>query len=257
MENKIANTIDVSVAKLKETFNLTGKDLIIAYVILGIGIAVLLLSLGLFIMWIYYSWIRRGNSKGYTGEDITKYMFKTTKTKATVVSSFFYIKYWNFNKRKATHKLRPWTFKRKSLWTLMEASQQAYATTIRGTKGKQFWIIFRLPTLFKIIGVIGAALTFYFGMKGIESIDQATLTNWVWFSSAFAILLISYTFADAGKVFVLWKNVVPMLEDSGLTKMELKAINRIFFWRLVYSIVIVIVELAKTVFEVAQQANRN
>ncbi len=248
--NRIAKGLDS-----EGMFGLSGSSLVAAYIVIGFSIAVILLSIGLFTMWIYYSWIRRTNSKDFTGKTITEYMFKQAKVDVEVKKSWLYIKYWNYNKRRATHKLRPWTYNRQSIWTLMEAAQQAYATTIRQSKSKQFWMIFRLPNIFKGIGVIGSIGLFYLGLKGVPSGGDLALRDWIWVSLGLAVLFISYTIADAGRVFILWKNVVPLLKDSGLNEKELKAISRIYFWRLVYSVVVVILELIKTAIEISRQAN--
>jgi len=236
---------------------LTGNEEIIAWVIVGLSALTALLGLGLFIMWIYYSWIRRNNSKNYTGADITEYMFKKTGTNVEVKSAWMYIKYWNYNKRAGTHKLRPWTYNRKSIWTMMEASQQAYATTIRATKGKQFWLIFRIPSIFRIIGLLAGAGLIYLGVKDVTGLENLSLDNWVWIALGISAIFVGYVIADSGRVFVLWRNVVPLLKDSGLSDEELKAINRIFFWRLVYSLAIVIVELIKLVLKLADAASKN
>ena len=241
---------------------LTSTEEIITWVLIGFAALALLLTLLLGIMWIYYSWIKRSNSKDYTGKDITEYIFQKTGTEVEVVSAWMYLKYWNYNKRRNTHKLRPWTHNRKSIWTLMEASQQAYATSIRKDNAKQYWLIFRIPGILRFIGVIAGGLLFYMGLKGlgdgsINSIQDIELKNWIWIGLGTTVILLAYTIADVGRVFLLWKNVKPLLADSGLNEKELKAINRIFFWRLMYSLVIVIIELIKLALKVAQALNKN
>ena len=237
---------------------LTGSELTMAYVVFGFGALLLLLSLGIAIMWVYYSWIRRNNSKNYTGKEISEFIFKKAGMNPEIKSSFFYVKYWNLNKRKNTYRLRPWTMNRRSIWTMMEASQQAYASTIRETKGKTFWLIFRLPVILRVAGALVSALFIYLGLKTFDGgISNMNTKTWLLFSVAISVLLISYTIADVGKVYVLWKNIVPLLKDSGLDEKELKAINRIYFWRMVYAIVVVILEVIKLVVQLLNSKNAN
>lgn len=237
--------------------SLTTNEQIIFWIIVGFAGLVLLLSIGLFSMWIYYSWIRRNNSKNYTGKDITNHIFQKTGTNVEVKKSWFYIKYWNYNKKRGTHKLRPWTYDRRSIWTLMEASQQAYATSIRKEKGKQYWLIFRLPGIFRIIGLIAGIGLMYLGLKDVNNLDAITYGDWTWIGLGITVVFIGYVIADSGRVFVLWRSVTPLLKDSGLQESELKAINRIYFWRLVYSIAVVILELLKLILQIAEKYSRN
>ncbi len=231
---------------------LTSNEEIVFWIVIGISALLLLLSIGLFSMWIYYSWIKRNNSKNYTGEDITKFLFEKTGTNVEIKKSIFYAKYWNYNKRKGTHKLRPWTFSRRSVWTMMEASQQAYVTTIRKEKGKQFWWIFRLPFIFRLVGAIAGMALIYLGASKETDFNKWDFQNWLWIISGISVIFIGYTIADAGRVYVFWKNVVPLLKDSGLSEKELKAINRIYFWRLVYSVVAVILEIIKLIIRLTE-----
>lgn len=228
-----------------------------AYVFIAICVLagiVLLLSIGIAIMWIKYSLIERNNSKNWTGEDATKWIFnKTGMVNVEIKSSIFYMKYWNYNKRRGTYKLRPWTFNRRSIWTLMEAAQQAYASSIRATKGKTFWLLFRLPGIIRAIGVIGGIALMYLGLKD----STQDWSDWTLVAIGVIVIFISFLIAECGRLWVLWRNVPKLLKESGLTEAELKAINRIYFWRFVYSVAAVILEIVKLVLQIMSKYNNN
>ncbi|NQZ65853.1 MAG: zinc metallopeptidase [Mycoplasmatales bacterium] len=238
-------------------YKLSDSEQIIAIIIIILSALVFVLSIGLFSMWIYYSWIKRVNSQNYTGADLTKYIFDKTNTDVQIKNSWFYVKYWNYNKRKNTYRLRPWTYSRKSIWTMMEASQQAYVTTIRKEKGKQFWLIFRLPLLFRIIGGIGGISLIFLAIHDSNNLNDWDFGHWLLVIMGISIIFIGYTIADVGRVYVLWKNVLPVIKDSGLSNEELAAIKRIFFWRMIYSIVVVILEILKLIFRIAINSNKS
>lgn len=231
-----------------------------ALIILAIifGAAVFVVGMGLLIMWIKYSLIRRNNSANYTGRDLTEKLFAQNGQSHDIKSSFFYAKYWNHNKRRGTYKLRPWTHNRKSLWTMMEASQQAYATIIRESNPKTFWMAFRLP---QIVSLAGALIGFGFIAWGIYGVGLTTdLIDWNWgtwfkVSLGFSIALLALMYASIYRAYVLKKNVPPMLEGSGLSQEEIKIIKRIFNWALAYAVLNSILQLIKIAIDAKNENN--
>lgn len=228
---------------------------------LAIGIIVFILGFGLFVLWIRYSLVKRNNSLNYTGADVTGAIFNKTGINVEIKNSLFYSKYWNHNKKRGTYRLRPWTYSRKSIWTMMEASQQAYATTIRETDKAQFWIAFRLPQLVMSIGgLIGIALTFW-GVWAITSnnVDpySASWKTWSLIISGLSIIALSSIYATCWRAWCLKKNVVPLIKDLGFSEYELKAIQRIFNWAFLYSIANAILQTLRVILSIADSRNSN
>lgn len=236
-----------------ETFTGTQASILVAF--LGLTALMLFLTLMLAFLWIYYSMIRRNNSKNWTGRDMTEYVFNKAGMNVDIKSSFFYIKYWNYNKRKGTYRLRPWTHNRRSIWTLMEAAQQAWASSIRQERGKLFWLVFRLPFIWRVLGFVGAVVIFVLSLRGANFDDGLSTGRWIGIAAGVSVLFIGYLIADAGRIFYIKKNVVPFIRDCGLEEREIKAINRIYLWRLIYSVAAVIIELIKLALKIANEVN--
>ena len=208
---------------------------------IAVGAITFVLGIGLFVMWIKYSWIEKENSLNYSGKDLTEKIFSENNINVEIKRSLFYSKFWNHNKRKQTYRLRNWTYDRRSIWTMMEASQQAYATTIRETNKKQFWIAFRIPQLVMMFGgLLGVGLTAW----GIHTIaTEATSikegANWKTYSLiiiGMSVLFAASIYATCWRAWCLKKNVLPLIQNIGFNQHELKAIQRIFNWAFLYSI---------------------
>ena len=224
-----------------------------------VGLLTTVAGLGLFVMWIKYSWIKRSNSQNYTGADLTNVMFQNEGQNYEIRSSFFYLKFWNHNKRRNTYKLRPWTHDRRSVWTMMEASQQAYASIIREKHPKTFWTAFRLPRLVSMGGAIIGVGIMVWGIKA--AVDLGSLENWnfeAWLkvSIGISVVLVSVAYATVYRAYVLKKNVVPLLEKTGLNQYELDSIQKIFNWALVYAIANAIWQTIRIVGEVLDKSGK-
>jgi len=219
----------------------------------------LLIGLAYTLHWIYYSWIKRNNSRGINGGDITQELFNKKGINASIKSSFFYIKYWNHNKRLDRHKLRPWTYHRRSVWTMMEASQQAYATIIRSSEPKTFWLAFRLPKLIQILGTIISFLilitTIFLWSKnnpnGADDPNAPVWQLWLGISVAIGILFAITLWATVWRANILRKNVPPLLEGI-LNDHEIKVIKRIFWLAFLQAIIKSILETLKTILRMAR-----
>ena len=223
----------------------------------------IVLGFGLFVMWIKYSLFKRNNSINATGGQLTQWIFNNNGINAEIRSSFFYSKYWNHNKRRNTYKLRPWTMGRKSIWTMMEAAQQAYVTVIRGKKKKTFWYAFRLPQIisfagtFAGIGLIAWAIT---GLKESGHVIDWSKVSWgiyLKISLGISVVMLASMYAQVWRAAVLKRNVVPMIKKSGLNESELKAIQRIFTWALLYAIANAILQSIRVIVEILSKKNNN
>lgn len=225
------------------------------------GVFVFLTGMGLFIMWIKYSWLERTNSAGYTGETITQDIFDNNDVSVEIKSSYFYAKYWNHNKRKNTYRLRGWTFRRSSIWTMMEASQQAYATVIREKKTKTFWGAFRLPKLISfggsLIGFGIIAWVFYSAKEtGLTNISTYSWDMWLKISLGLSIALLTMLYAMVYRAYTLKKNVVPMLRKSTkLSEDELIKIQRIFKWAFIYAIGQSLLQTLRVILEIFSESS--
>ncbi|CAM9100346.1 hypothetical protein [Mycoplasma todarodis] len=207
----------------------------IAQVIL---ILALIISIAFILMWIYNSKIKRKNSKDYTGKDITNYIFDKRGVEVNYKESYLYVKFWNYYKKKKLYRIRPWTASRKSLWTLMDASQQAYVTTaIERNEKKQLWGIFWAPLIIVIVGYVLCGVFLVADAKTLKNYETLKGVNWTWMSLAIASVIFSHSIADFTRIVTVWRKVMPLLKETGLTKRELITINVIFFLRSLLSII--------------------
>ena len=226
---------------------------ILMWLALGLSLFVGILGIGLFVMWIKYSWMNQHNSMNYTGKDLTQKMFQKYGVNAEIKSSFFYSKYWNHNERRNTYKLRPWTHDRQSLWTMMEASQQAYATIIRKTNKRDFWAAFRLPQLVGWIGgLLGMALVVwaFYGLEKLDINSNGDWQFWVKVSLGFSVTFTAVAFSVVRRAYLLKKNVVPMIADMGFQESELRVIQQIFNWAYIYAWANAILQLIRMVMDI-------
>ena len=218
------------------------------------GIMVFISTIGLFVMWIKYSWIKRNNSKDFTGEEITKKLFQENHINPKIKKSFFYVKYWNHKKKTNTYKLRPWTYSRKSIWTMMEASQQAYATIIRQTNKKTFWLVFRIPQIIAIGGLLIGSGIIFLGLETTKQVGTSIDINWKTILGI-SIVIFTIIFSLVWRSWLLRKNVPNLIKNCGLNKYELNAIKKIFTWFLVYAIAQAILQIIRIILRVAEMYN--
>lgn len=216
-------------------------------------------GIGIFVMWIKYSWIEKTNTMGYTGGSLTQKLFSENGLNLEIQSSYFYAKYWNHNKRRNTYKLRPWTVNRSSIWTMMEASQQAYATIIRETKPSIFWTAFRLPRFISWAGgVIGIGIVSWgiYAAHDAGRIDNPNFDEWLRIWVGFSVVVATTAWALVYKTLILRKEVPKLLSSSGLLEFELEAIRKIYNWFAVYAIANAILQSIRLLLEILEQTSR-
>ncbi|TCG11074.1 hypothetical protein [Mycoplasma todarodis] len=208
---------------------------IIAQVILVLA---LIIAVTFILMWIYNSKIKKGNSKDFTGKSLTKHIFDKREVEVNYKESYLYVKFWNYYKKKKIHKLRPWTASKKSIWTLMDASQQAYVTTvIERNEKKQLWGIFWAPLITVIVGYVLCGVFLVVDTQTLKNFETLKGVNWTWMGLAIASVIFSHSIADFIRIVTVWRKVMPLLKETGLTDKELKTINAIFFLRSLLSII--------------------
>ncbi len=201
-------------------------------------ILALIISIAFILMWIYNSKIKRGNSKDFTGKSLTKHIFDKREVEVVYKESYLYVKFWNYYKKKKVHRLRPWTASRKSVWTLMDASQQAYVTTvIERNEKKQLWGIFWAPLITVIVGYVLCGVFLVVDAKTLKNYQTLKGVNWTWMGLAIASVIVSHAIADFTRIVTVWRKVMPLLKETGLNDNELKRINVIFFLRSLLSII--------------------
>ncbi|CAM9139373.1 hypothetical protein MYMA111404_03380 [Mycoplasma marinum] len=205
--------------------------------IIGIFLLITLMTLlTLLIVWFFHSQIKRKNSKNYTGYEMSKYIFKKTNVQVEIKNTFFYVKFWNYNKRENVHKLRPWTSNKKSIWALMEASKQAYVTSAVINKSKDLWRLFWIPLIIKTIGYILFIVFLLVSKKDYSNANIKDNVNWVWIGTSVGVLFASHTIADIIRTTTIWKRVMILLIDSELDSKEIESIRLMFLVRTLFSL---------------------
>lgn len=217
-----------------------------AIALMVIGGLTLVCGIIALVFWIKYSWIRNTNSQNLNGAMVTKKILSNSSlANAEIKKSIMYAKYWNHNKKKNTYRLRPWTHDRQSLWTIMEATSQAYASTVRTTKSKEFWWLFRLPSIIKIIAAIVGFITAYLMLN-------ADTPTGLFVTAVIGIIGVPFLFANCGGLYVLMKNAMPLVESLGLTEEEVKIIKRIYVLRFVLTFIATILDLLRLAIQLSE-----
>lgn len=221
----------------------------------ALGGVVAIFGIAFLVVWIKYSWIKNNNSLNVTGGQLTEEIFKRNGVSAQVRPRWMYVKYWNHNKRRDTYALRPWTYERKSIWTLMEATQQAYATTIRQTKPKTFYLAFRMPNLIGIVSsLVGVGIIAYMIYKNDE------ISGWKDFTIlglAISIIVVGQATSFLWRAAHIKKHAIGLIRDLGFTDQELRQIQFIYTFVLAMAIARMIYELIKLAFKIARSVNQN
>ena len=228
--------------------------LIIAFV------AVLIMSLVVFAVYVKTSWIERENSKNMTGGELTrKILNEEGMADVEIKPSYFYAKYWNHSKRKNTFRLRPWTIRRRSIWTMTEAAQQTVVSTWRRKKGRMgtAFTIFRIPTIISVASVIlsiGTIIYMFLKFRTGEGIAVNSPEG----RKTIAIVIIAFTFiatltawADVLKLSIIKKHVTPILEKQGFTDKEIKLFKLIYTSRLILAIAVAIYNTLRLILQIA------
>lgn len=231
---------------------------ILIYTIIVFSVIAFIFGIIIFVSWIKHSWINRENSLNYTGADLTKHIFRNNNINAEVKSSFWYAKYWNHNSRRNTYKLRPWTHSRKSLWTMMEASQQAYATVIKNNNKRKFFIVFRLPFIINIISLLVSVALVFYATKNLNSFSdiwKAGISVWSFIIFSVVILFLSASYSVTYRSYTLKKNVVPMIKSIGFLPHEIETIQKIFNLVFIYSFLIAIIDTLWLILDVIRIYN--
>ncbi len=221
--------------EIKQISHNANGALVIAQVFLVLA---LIIIVAFIFMWLIHSRIKKNNSKDFTGKTITEYIFNKEEVEVNYKESYLYVKFWNYYKKKKIYRLRPWTASKKSIWAIMDASQQAYvATVVEKNEKKQLWNIYWIPLIIVIIGYIFCGVFLVVDPKTFKNFQSLKGVNWTWLGLAIGSVIFSHAMADCVRIITVWKKVIPLLRESGLTDNELKRINIIFFLRSLLSIV--------------------
>lgn len=223
-----------------------------AIALMVIGGLIFVCAIIMLIFWIKYSWIRNTNSQNLNGLAVTqKALSDSPLANVEIKKSIVYAKYWNHNKKKGTYRLRHWTYDRQSLWTIMEATSQAYASKVRETKSFEFWWLFRLPSLIRTAATIVGIIACYFLINTHASAG-------LFVTAIIGIIGVPFLFANCGALYVLMKNAMPIVESLGLTDEEVQIIRRIFVLRFVLAFIVTILDLARLVIQLSEaRSNRS
>ncbi len=223
-------------------------------------VAVLIMSIVVFVIYIKTSWIERENSKNITGGELArKILDEEGMSDVEIKPSYFYVKYWNHSKRKKTFRLRPWTVNRRSIWTMTEAAQQTVVSTWRRKKGRMgtAFSIFRIPTILSIISVIlsiGTIIYVYLKFRTGEGLSINSSEG----KKAITIIIIAFTviatltaWADVLKLSIIRKHVTPILQKQGFTEKEMRLFKLIYTSRLILAIAVAIYNTIRLILQIA------
>lgn len=225
----------------------------VVWIGVGFGGVLALSSIMYLFLWIKYSLIRSSNSLNVTGGQVTQEIFRRNGVSAEIRPRWFYVKYWNHNKRRNTYALRPWTNDRKSIWTMMEATQQAYATTIRETNKKAFYLAFRLPNIIGIVGSIVGTILIALVIWKSDSLKDAY--KYTGIGLGISVMVVTQSISCVWKASKIRKNAVPLIKDLGFQPDELKQIQFIYNFFYFLAIVRAIYETIKLIIKIAQKVN--
>ncbi len=218
--------------------------IILAVMLFAAGIAVILIAIFYCFYWLKHSWFSQKNRKRFTGQVFArKTMQYYGVANPQITSSWIWgsFKMWNYRRREKRLSLKPWTFNRKSRWTLNEAMENAYFATLIDKHDKRIWL-YRFAS--RISGFL-SAIAFCIGFWLIAPILNLTSGTQIadWELNIFTFIFIAFiTFTSW--IAVIWrieilKKSKPFLDDAlkkgDITTYEYTIIRRILKLRLWYA----------------------
>lgn len=218
--------------------------------LISVGVLAVISLIVVAFYWIKYSWVRKTNSQNLDGMMVTRKVLENSAlANVEIKKSMMYAKYWNHNKKKGTYRLRPWTHDRQSLWTIMEATSQAYASSVRENKSKEFWLLFRLPSIIRTVAILIALLAGYLLLNSGASIG-------IFVTAIIGIVTIPFLIANCGAFYMLMENAMPLVRTLGLTDEEVKIIKKIYVIRFVFAVVATVLDLMRLAIQLSESRTR-
>lgn len=232
-----------------------------------VGIILFLVTMIWFVTWIKYSWFTRENSANLTGGELSKSYLQTYGINAqrikfkgfgnvnsiTVEPKFFYLRPYLINNGHFTLRLLPWTYERRSLYTLAMAMESTWAvSSANSSRFNTFWWDFsRKITLFFILIPFGLAVLFALSPSNawITLSESSANTFSIVLSILGSILLIIFSsmqmifYAKSRKE--ICKNLIGILNEK-----EIRAINWIFQIKFIYYLIRMIYEILQLIFRI-------
>ncbi len=242
--------------------------IVMATLLAIVGLVMMVTAIVYFIYWIKHSWIHRGNSHNYTGSDFSVKTMRAfgVKKNIEVRSRYFFggYKFWNYSKARKALTLKPWTARRRSLWTLNEASENAYYATLVEKSAKRR-LLYKFSA--SLSGLL-ICLVFILGIMIMIPIFQNTNASTFQVNGVIWVLNIIYTavILIAIWISVLWyieivKVMKPFLKkcvkNGELTEQEATIIRRIQKIRLFYAIVVAIYNAIQLAIRIMQKYQEN
>lgn len=241
--------------------------IIVAIMLATVGVILFVVTMIWFITWIKYSWFHRENSANLTGGDlaktyIQKYGINAPRIKfkgfgnlnsVTVEPKFFYLRPYLINNGHFTLRLLPWTYQRRSIYSLAMAMESSWAvSSVKSSRFNTFWWDFsRKLTLFFILVPIVLALLF------------ALSPNYAWITlSSGSANVLSIILSILGSIFLIvyasmqllfyaksrkeiCSNLVGILNEK-----EIRAIGWIFQIKFVYYLIRIIYEVLQFILRI-------
>ncbi|WP_308149627.1 hypothetical protein [Spiroplasma sp. AdecLV25b] len=241
--------------------------IVVACMLATVGAILFIVTMIWFITWIKYSWFHRENSANLSGGDlaktyIQKYGINAPRIKfkgfgnvngVTVEPRFFYLRPYLINNGHFTLRLLPWTYHRRSIYSLAMAMESSWAvSSSKSSRFNTFWWDFsRKLTLFFILIPIVLALLFAISPINswitLSASDANTLS--IVLSILGSIFLIVY--ASMQLVFYaksrkeICTNLVGILNEK-----EIRAIGWIFQIKFIYYLIRTIYEVLQLIFRI-------
>lgn len=243
-------------------------SLIVLAVLLAIvGVILLIVTIIWFVTWIKYSCFHRENSANLTGGELSQKYLKTYGINAKrikfkgfgninsiiVEPKFFYLRPYLFNNGNFTLRLLPWTYYRRSIYTLAIAMESTWAvSSSNSSRFNTFWWDFsRKIILFFIL--IPFILAILFAISPANSWITLSASGANTLSIILSILgsILLIVFSTMQMIFYansrkeICQNLVGILNAK-----EIRAISWIFQIKFIYYLIRMVYEILQFIFRI-------
>lgn len=248
--------------------------IVLASLVTIVGVILFVVTMIWFFTWIKYSWFHRENSANLTGGELSQKYLKTYGINAkrikfkgfsnvnsiTVEPRFFYLRPYLFSNGNFTLRLLPWTYHRRSIYTLATAMESTWAvSSSNSSRFNTFWWDFsRKITLFFIL--IPFALAILFALSYANSLINLSAESDNIISIVLLILgsILLILFSSIQMIFYvksrkeICQNLVNILNEK-----EIRAIRWIFQIKFIYYLIRMIYEILQLILRILMYIQQN
>ncbi|WP_425381440.1 hypothetical protein [Spiroplasma endosymbiont of Polydrusus pterygomalis] len=239
-----------------------------------VGMILFIVTMIWFVTWIKYSLFQRENSANLTGGELSQKYLKTYGINAkrikfkgfgnvnsiTVESKFFYLRPYLFNNGNFTLRLLPWTYHRRSIYTLAMAMESTWAvSSSNSSRFNTFWWDFsRKIILFFIL------IPFIFAILFAISPNNSWITLSANGANTFSIVL-----SVLGSILLIIFSLMQMVFYAKsrkeicqhlvgiLNEKEIRAIGWIFQIKFIYYLIRMIYEILQFILRIVMYIQQN